>query len=217
MSRTRAVRQMMVRMIIIMAVVSTATLVLGLGAGLMLVPNQVSRPSGATRLFYVVIYHWGFAFYNVTGPVEPPSVVNIWDVNAVEVPAIEVNQGDTVVLYVIASTSLRDDIRLKLEGRTIQRGIGDLPSSDPRIREKIDEAIGKGLTTFGLGIQYHEISVQVSGNSTNLNDVIKVVRFKAFKAGRFDIVNPIYDGYGYYYHAVPGGFVVKANASSPAA
>lgn len=162
----------------------------GITAGIYLLPKPTPTEIVTIRVFHVVIYHWGFAFY-------------AW--NGTEVDKIVVNKNDYVALFVTASTSLRDDIRHELEERTVQAGIGEYGQGDPRIREKIDEAIAEGLTEFGLGIGEYEVVINASSNSTHAS----YYRFPAFKPGEFDIICTVPDGYGYDYHIREGAFVVR--------
>lgn len=187
MSRRRARRNRLIGTILIVVVVS---FLWGLTTGIYLVPSPPPKEIVTIRVFHVVIYHWGFVFY---------------DWNDTEVDRIMVNKNDYVALFVTASTSLRDETRSKLEERTIQQGIGELPPGDPRIREKIDEAAAEGLTDFALAISEHEFVINAPKNSTHAS----YYRFPAFRPGEYDILNVVPDGYGYDYHIREGAFVVR--------
>jgi len=168
-----------------------------------------STVSGEERVFYVVAYHWGFAFY---------------DENFNEVSKIVVNRGDRVTIYLIPGAALNEEAHEVYEERTIERGIGDLPPGSPEIVAKMEEAEDEGLLDHGLTISDYDVDVRTnhelfSGEASSISEVFSIesgdtlrahsITFTADKPGSFDIICSVFCGYGHGWMVVEGGFVVQ--------
>lgn len=148
------------------------------------------RPEGTA--FYVVPYHYGFAFY---------------DRDFREVEAMEVREGEAVTLYIVPALALSEEAFLRYARRTQGRAIGGLEAGDPRILEKIMEDLDLGNVEHIVGISGHPVYVTTDVASTlggrrfragapgTLAEVvrardstIKTVTFTAKKVGAFDVI-----------------------------
>jgi len=169
-------------------IILAAATVLALSGTLPLTPQSPPREG---TVFYVVPYHYGFAFY---------------DRNFREIERIEVEQGEVVTLYIIPALALPKEVFLEYANRTVQSGIRGLPPGDPLILEKIIEDIRTnpehivGISGYPLHVQTNVSAVlggrlfREGGPRTLLEAVgsrdptIKVVTFTADKAGTFDFI-----------------------------
>jgi hypothetical protein len=100
------------------------------------------RMEPGDRVFYVLAYHYGYAFF---------------DERFVERPAIEVREGETVTLSVVPVQILGRAPFYEYAGRSLARAIGDLPAGDPRIRRKIEEDLALGNVEHIVGIAGHPV------------------------------------------------------------
>lgn len=149
-------------------------------------------PAAGGRLFYVLAYHYGYAFF---------------DERFVERPAIEVKEGETVTLHVVPAQVLGREAFLAYAERTLGRPIGDLPAGDPRIRRKIEEDLALGNVEHIVGIAGHPVYVTTNvaavlggkpfreGPPRTLAEVprardpaIKSVALTAKRVGAFDVL-----------------------------
>jgi hypothetical protein len=109
-------------------------------------PFQGSPTTGPTdaggRVFYVLAYHYGYAFF---------------DERFVERPVIEVREGETVTLAVVPVQILGRKAFYQYAERSLARAIGDLPAGDPRVRRKIEEDIALGNVEHIVGIAGHPV------------------------------------------------------------
>ena len=94
-------------------------------------------PRQAGAVYYVVAYHYGFAFYDQT---------------FAEVPAMEAKEGEPVTLYIVASHALPKETVLAYSERSLHSSIGGLPAGDPQIREKLLEDFALGNIEHIVGI-----------------------------------------------------------------
>lgn len=165
--------------------------------------------SGEKKVFYVVAYHWGFAFY---------------DENLSEVSRIEVNRGDIVTIYVIPGGAFSEDMHEEFQRRTLESGVGDIPPGSEELHEKMEEAEEQGYLDHGLTISGYSVNIRTShkmfkGSAETLEDILQEeggntlkahsITFKADKVGSFDIVCTVYCGYGHDWMKVDGGLVVR--------
>jgi hypothetical protein len=204
------------------AVALAALAALTVAAGLVLagkIPLAPGRPGGGGRIFYVVAYHYGFAFY---------------DVAFNEREAIEVRAGETVTLRIVPSHALPRESVLAYAERSAKLSIGGLPPGDPRIREKIAEDFALGNVEHIVGIAGHPVYVATDvtpllggrpfreGAPRTLREAvergdpaIKSVTFTAKRVGAFDVlcVDSGMDGagtcgWGHKWMVAKGAFVV---------
>ncbi len=178
-------------------------------------------PPAAGRTFYIVPYHYGFAFY---------------DQDLVEVAAIRVRTGDRVTLHIVPALALRRETFLAYARRTVQQGIAGLAPGDPRILARILEDVSLGNVEHIVGIAGHPVYVttrvaealrgrppQTPAPATVQDAVrrrdpaIVSVTFTAGRAGRFDVIcldaDPLAGtgtcGWGHKWMIGPGAFVVE--------
>lgn len=175
---------------------------------------------GEGTVFYVVPYHFGFAFY---------------DSNFGEIEMMEVKRGEVVTLYIVPSLALPKEVFLEYAERTLQHPIGGLAAGDPQIRKKIMEDLALGNVEHIIGISAHTVYV-----TTNVTEVlggklfreggprtlveavrrkdptIKTVTFTAKRVGAFDVlcVDSGMDGagtcgWGHKWGVAKGAFVVN--------
>ena len=147
-------------------------------------------PDGA--VFYVVPYHYGFAFY---------------DRDLKEVDSMEVRVGETVTLYIVPGQALPEAVFLAYAERSLKLGIGGLPPGDPRIRAKMLEDLALGNAEHIVGIASHPVYATTDVGSvlggrpfreagpatladavSERDPAIKAVTFKAKKVGDFDVL-----------------------------
>lgn len=150
-----------------------------------------SSPGGGA-VFYVVPYHYGFAFY---------------DKKFAEITTLEVTEGEAVTLYIIPSQTLSREASLAYAERSMGLGLGGLAPGDPQIRKKIMEDLELGNVEHIIGISAHPVYVptnvaavlngqpfRVAGPATLLEAVrrrdpaIRAVTFTAKKVGAFDVI-----------------------------
>jgi hypothetical protein len=183
--------------------------------------SPASREAGrAGAVFYVVAYHYGFAFYDRT---------------FAEVPAIEVKAGEPVTLYIVAAHALPRETVLEYSERSLRVPIGGLPAGDPQVRQKILEDFALGNVEHIVGITGLPVYVTTNvtaalngrpfreGGPATLREAIerndptiKTVTFTATRAGAYDVlcVDSGMDGagtcgWGHKWMVAKGGFVVR--------
>lgn len=193
----------------------TALVVLAFLGKLPLAPRQ----TGA--IYYVVAYHYGFAFYDQT---------------FTEVTAMEAKAGEQVTLYIVAAHALPKETVLAYSERSLQTSIGGLPPGDPRIRERLleDFALGNiehivGITGLPVyaptnvtpalqGKPFREGGPKTLREAVEQGDpTIKTVTFTPTSEGAYDVlcVDSGMDGsgtcgWGHKWMVAKGGFVVRA-------
>jgi hypothetical protein len=112
----------------------------------------------AARVFYVVPYHYGFAFY---------------DDRFHEVDTITVTVGKSVTLRIVPAHALPRDIFVAYNERTMALKIGELAPGDPRIRAKIAEDLELGNVEHIIGIAAHAARV-----TTHVAPILDGKRFR---------------------------------------
>ena len=178
-----------------------------------------ARQPGA--VYYVVAYHYGFAFY---------------DRSFAEVPAMEVKAGEPVTLYVVAAHTLPKETVLAYSERSIRASIGGLPPGDPQIREKLLEDFSLGniehivgitglpvyvptdVTPYLQGKPFREGGPKTLREAIERDDpTIKTVTFTPTREGAYDVlcVDSGMDGsgtcgWGHKWMVAKGAFVVRA-------
>ncbi len=177
----------------------------------------------AGAVYYVVAYHYGFAFYDRT---------------FTEVPAMEVKAGEPVTLYVVAAHALPKDTVLAYSERSLRSAIGGLPAGDPQIREKLLEDFALGNIEHIVGITGLPVYVPTNvtpalngkpfreGGPSTLREAIekndptiKSVTFTPTREGTYDVlcVDSGMDGsgtcgWGHKWMVAKGGFVVRPSS-----
>jgi hypothetical protein len=177
-----------------------------------------ARQAGA--VYYVVAYHYGFAFY---------------DRAFREVPAMEVKAGEPVTLYIVAAHALPKETVLSYSERSLRASIGGLPAGDPRIREKLLEDFALGNIEHIVGITGLPVYVPTNvtpalngkpfreGGPATLREAIErhdptieTVTFTPEREGDYDVlcVDSGMDGsgtcgWGHKWMVAKGGFVVR--------
>ena len=202
-----------------MTVLSALTLVVGLAlfGRIRLLPDE---PAGTGTLYYVVPYHYGFAFY---------------DSHFVERQSMEVKVGEVVTLRVVPSLALPEATVLEYARRAAGQPIGGLPAGDPQIGQKIMEDLDLGNVEHIVGIAGHAVRVTTDiapalGGARFRKDgprtieeavrqadpAIKSVTFTAKRVGAFDVicVDSGMDGsgtcgWGHKWMVAKGAFVVR--------
>lgn len=153
---------------------------------------SVQRPPEGSRVFYVVPFHYGFAFY---------------DADFVEVKAIKVRRGEEVSLYVVPANALSRERFLEYVERTVGHGIADLKPGDSRIRAKVLEDLALGNVEHIIGISAHPVYITtkvapiLGGRSfrdaapatlreavERRDSAIELVTFTAKRVGLFDVL-----------------------------
>lgn len=143
-------------------------------------------------VFYVVPYHYGFAFY---------------DRRFNEVKAMEVREGETVTLHVVPAQALGREAALAYAERTTRTALGDLAPGDPQVRRKILEDLDLGNVEHIIGISAHPVYVTTNvaqvlggrpfrdGGPRTVQEAvrrgdspIKTVTFTAKRVGAFDVI-----------------------------
>ena len=143
-------------------------------------------------VFYVVPYHYGFAFY---------------DRNFKEVETIEVQEGEPVALHIVPGTALARETFFAYAERSIRTGVGGLGPGDPQIRRKIEEDLALGDIEHIIGISAHPVHVQTDvtaalggrifreGAPKTVREAverrdpsIKTLTFTAKRVGTFDVL-----------------------------
>jgi hypothetical protein len=176
---------------VVALVAGSATLAL-----VLIVAGQIAvgpgTPVDGGPVYYVVAYHYGYAFF---------------DERFAEVDRIEVTEGDTITLTVVPAQILGRDAFLAFARRSLERRIGGLEPGDLRIAAKIDEDLLLGNVEHIVGIAGHPVYVTTNvgavlhgrpfpdGTPRTLHDVvrqrdpaIKSVTVTAKRVGRFDVL-----------------------------
>lgn len=192
----------------------TVVAVLGFLGKLSLAPRR------AGAVYYVVAYHYGFAFYDRT---------------FAEVPAMEAKAGEPVTLFIVASHTLPKETVLAYSERSLHSSIGGLSPGDPRIREKLLEDFALGNIEHIVGITGLPVYVPTNvtpalngkpfreGGPATLREAIerddptvKTVTFTPTREGEYDVlcVDSGMDGsgtcgWGHKWMVAKGGFVVR--------
>lgn len=164
---------------------------------------------GEEKTFYVVAYHWGYAFY---------------DENFNEIERIVVNRGDRVTIYVIPGAAFDEEAHEAYQERTVEEGVGDLPPGSQEIIARMEEAEEGGFLDHGLTITGYDVDIKTNygmfkGGASSIQEVFSIesgdtlrahsMTFTADKSGSFDIVCSVFCGYGHGWMVVEGGFVVQ--------
>lgn len=183
-------------------------------------PQALAPTVGGGRVFYVLAYHYGYAFF---------------DKRFAELPAVEVREGERVTLHIVPVQILGREPFWRYAERSLARTIGDLPAGDPRIRRKIDDDMALGNVEHIVGIAGHPVYVTTSvgaalggqpfreGPPRTLEEAvrardpaIRTVTVTAKRVGRFDVlcVDSGMDGagtcgWGHKWMIARGGFVVR--------
>jgi hypothetical protein len=171
-------------------------------------------------VFYVVPYHYGFAFYDR-------------DLNEIE--TVEVKAGEAVTLHIVPANALPEAAFRQYAERSMKLAIGGLPAADPAIRRKLQEDLDLGNVEHIVGIAAHPVYLATdvasvlrgrpfreNGPATLREAVsqgdpsIKSVTFTAKKVGAFDVicVDSGMDGagtcgWGHTAMVAKGAFVVR--------
>jgi len=117
-------------------------------------------PDAAGTVVYVVLYHYGFAFY---------------DRDLVERERIEVKEGERVTLVIVPAQALPREVFLAYSRRTLRLAVGGFPPGDPTIQQKIQEDLALGNVEHIVGIAGHPVYVTT--------DVAAVLRGEPFRRG----------------------------------
>ncbi len=201
------------------ALLALVTVIVGLAlcGKISLLPES---PPGAGTVFYVVPYHYGFAFY---------------DSRFAERQTMEVKAGEVVTLSIVPSQVLGKETFFEYAERTVVRSIGGLAAGDPQIRRKILEDLELGNVEHIVGIASHPVYVTTdvatalrgalfrTEGSRALSEAvhqkdpaIKSVTFTAKRVGAFDVicVDSGMDGsgtcgWGHKWMVGKGAFVVR--------
>jgi hypothetical protein len=184
------------------AAVIVAVAVLAVVLGYLAIPSPTPARE---KVFYIVVYHWGFALY---------------DQNFNEINRIQVSRGDRVTLHVIPAEALTEEAHGVFEERTVKRGIGNLPPNDPKIMDEIEEAEKAGLmnhsvTIIELGVNVSTDISKVTTKAHSVKEALQMgnpgggkVTFTADKVGSFNIMCMVPCGFGHAWMMLERGFVV---------
>jgi hypothetical protein len=115
-------------------------------------------PGGEGMVFYLVPYHYGFAFY---------------DRDLVERERIEVKSGAKITLVIVPAQALPEAVFREYAERSLRLSIGGLPAGDPRISAKIMEDLALGNVEHIIGIAAHPVYL-----TTNVSAVLGGQRFR---------------------------------------
>jgi hypothetical protein len=183
-------------------------------------PLGFPQRAGTGAVFYVVPYHYGFAFYDR-------------DLNEIE--TVSVKAGEAVTLHIVPAHALPEAVFHQYVERSMKRAIGGLPAADPAIRRKLQEDLDLGNVEHIVGIAAHPVYLATDVASvlrgrpfrengpTTLREAvsqgdpsIKSVTFTAKKVGAFDVicVDSGMDGagtcgWGHAAMVAKGAFVVR--------
>ena len=113
-------------------------------AGRLRLPFLLAPTTAGGRVFYVVAYHYGYAFF---------------DERFAERQAIEVREGETITLQVVPVQILGREPFFRFAERSLARAVGGLPAGDPRIRRKIEDDMTLGNVEHIIGIAGHPVYV----------------------------------------------------------
>ncbi len=184
-------RRSPIRSVATTAVLAAVTVLAGL---VMLGRVPLERPGSvqAGAVFYVLAYHYGFAFY---------------DAQLKEIDRMEVTEGETVTLHIVDAAALAPQTFYEYSPRSIRRGVGGLPPNDPAIAKKIAQDVELGNLEHIIGIAAHTVYVTTNvavvlhgrklrddgprtvADAVRANDpTIKTTTFTARKAGTFDVL-----------------------------
>ena len=178
-------------------------------------------PRQAGTVYYVVAYHYGFAFYDRT---------------FAEVPAMEAKAGEPVTLYILAAHTLPKETVLAYSERSLRTSIGGLSPGDPQIRQKILEDFALGNIEHIVGISGLPVYVPTDvtpalngkpfreGGPATLREAIehrdptiKSVTFTPTREGTYDVLcvdsgigGSGTCGWGHQWMIARGGFVVRS-------
>jgi hypothetical protein len=143
--------------VIVAVALATLTVLVGLAftGRIRLAPLE---PGGEGKIFYLVPYHYGFAFY---------------DHDLVERERIEVRAGEMITLVIVPAQALPEDVFLEYAQRSLRLAIGGLAPGDPRIRARILEDLALGNVEHIVGIAAHPVYV-----TTNVAAVLRGNRFR---------------------------------------
>lgn len=184
------------------------------------IPLGLPQPAGAGAVFYVVPYHYGFAFYDR-------------DLNEVE--TVEVKAGEAVTLHIVPANALPEAVFREYAARSMKLALGGLPAGDPAIRRKMEEDLALGNVEHIVAIAAHAVYLATdvasvlrgrpfreNGPATLREAVsqsdpsIKSVTFTAKKVGAFDVLcaDSGMDGagtcgWGHKWMVAKGAFVVR--------
>jgi len=155
-------------------------------------PLGFPQRAGTGAVFYVVPYHYGFAFYDR-------------DLNEIE--TVEVKAGEAVTLHIVPAHALPEAVFRQYVERSMKRAIGGLPAADPAIRRKLYEDLALGNVEHIVGIAAHPVYMATdvasvlrgrpfreNGPATLREAVsqgdpsIKSITFTAKKVGAFDVI-----------------------------
>jgi hypothetical protein len=155
-------------------------------------PLGFPQGAGTGAVFYVMPYHYGFAFYDR-------------DLNEIE--TVEVKAGEAVTLHIVPAHALPEAVFRQYVERSMKRAIGGLPAADPAIRRKLYEDLALGNVEHIVGIAAHPVYMATdvasvlrgrpfreNGPATLREAVsqgdpsIKSVTFIAKKVGTFDVI-----------------------------
>ncbi len=177
-------------------------------------------PSATGTVFYMVPYHYGFAFY---------------DSGLVEREAIEVKVGETVTLVIVPAQALPREVFIEYNERSLRVPVGGLPAGDSKVRAKIEEDLALGNVEHIIGIAAHPVYVTtnvaaVLGGAPHRRDgpptlaeavrrkdpSLRSVTFTARRAGAYDVlcVDSGMDGSGtcgwaHKWMVAKGAFIVR--------
>jgi len=183
-------------------------------------PLELPQRAGTGAVFYVVPYHYGFAFYDR-------------DLNEIE--TVEVKAGEAVTLHVVPAHALPETVFREYVERSMKLALGGLPAADPAIRRKMQEDLALGNVEHIVGIAAHPVYVTTDvasvlrgrpfrdGGPATLREAvgqgdpsIKSVTFTAKKVGAYDVicVDSGMDGggtcgWGHKWMVSKGAFVVR--------
>jgi len=183
-------------------------------------PLGFSQRAGTGTVFYVVPYHYGFAFYDR-------------DLNEIE--TVSVKAGEAVTLRIVPAHALPEAVFRQYTERSMKLAIGGLPPADPAIRRKLQEDLDLGNVEHIVGIAAHPVYLATdvasvlrgrpfrdNGPATlreavsQSDPTIKSVTFTAKKVGAFDVicVDSGMDGagtcgWGHTAMVAKGAFVVR--------
>jgi hypothetical protein len=174
----------------------------------------------AGTVFYLVPYHYGFAFY---------------DRDLVERERIEVRAGEVITLVIVPAQALPEAVFLEYAERSLRLSIGGLPPGDSRIRAKILEDLALGNVEHIIGVAAHPVYVTTNvaavlggerfrraGPRTlaeaihQQDPALKSVTFTAKRVGTFDVLcvdsgmeGTGTCGWGHKWMVAKGGLVVR--------
>lgn len=166
---------------------------------------QTSAPR--ERTFYIVVYSWGFAFY---------------DEKFNEVQNIVVKKGDLVTLHAMPAEALVPAETNKMYERTVKNGLGKLKAGDPMLVDVVKRAreyalLRHTVTIAEFGLSLVTDGAKAAGRAQSVSEAVQArdrsidsVKFTADKVGPFIIYCSDYEcGYGHLDMFLPNGLVVQ--------